>query len=79
MGHLAMSGDFLKNFIEVQLIYNSKVIQLYIYIYAFFHIFSLVIYHRILNMVLSAIQQDLVVYPFNIRDTFIVTTVDIVS
>ena len=49
------------------------------YIYAFFHIFSIVIYHRILNIVLSAIQQDLVVYPFNIRDTFIVTTVDIVS
>ena len=49
-------------FIEVQLIYNvfllySKVILLYIYIYIHFLIFfSIMVYHRILNIVLCAIQ-----------------------
>ena len=58
------------------LVYN-KVIQLYIYIYIcicvcvciyiyihiLFHIFSIMIYYRILSVVPCAIQQDLV-YPF---------------
>ena len=33
----------------------------YIYIYIFF---SITVYHRILNIVLCAIQEDLVIYPF---------------
>ena len=37
-----------------------------IYIYTFFIFFSIMVYHRIVNIVRSAIQQDLVVYPFYI-------------
>ena len=51
--------------------YDCKVTQLYIcvcvyiYIYTFFFIFfSIIVYHRILNIVPCAIQQDFVVYPF---------------
>ena len=50
---------------------NSKVIQLcvyiyiYIYIYTFLFIFfSIMIYHRILNIASCAIQQDFVAYLF---------------
>ena len=39
----------------------SKVIQLYIYAF-FFIFFSIMVYHRILNIVPCALQQDLVVY-----------------
>ena len=28
--------------------------------------FSIMVYHRILNIVLSAVRQDLVVYPFHL-------------
>ena len=56
---------FLKNVIEVSFVYKfllySEVIQLciciYVYICIFFSIFfSFVVYHRILNVVLRAIQ-----------------------
>ena len=56
-------------FIEAQLIYNfvliSTVQQSDSVIYTFsFIIFSTMAYHRILNIVLCDIQQDLSVYPF---------------
>ena len=60
---------YLFVFNEVQLIYNvvqslpySKVTQLYTYI-LFFIFFSIMVYHRILNMVPCAMPYDLVVYP----------------
>ena len=34
-----------------------------IYTFFFIYIFSITVYHRILNIVLCAIQEDLVVYP----------------
>ena len=38
---------------------------IYIYIYIFFFtLFSIMVYHRILNTVLYTIQEDLVAYPF---------------
>ena len=57
------------NFIEVQLIYNivliSAVQQSDSVIHIFFFIsFSIMVYHRILNIVSCAIHQDLAVYPF---------------
>lgn len=60
------------------MIYNSKSNLAYIYIYIY--IFSCIILdYQILHIVLYAIQQELVAYPFNIRDTSIVTTADILS
>ena len=63
---------FLK--IEVQLIYNVVLITaiqqsdsvIHIYTVFFKIFFSIMVYHRILNIVPCAIQQDLVVYPFYI-------------
>ena len=62
---------FLKSllfFTEGQLIYNvvpislySKVIQLYLYRHLFFIFFSIVVYHRILNIVHGAIQENFIV------------------
>ena len=67
---------FFLNFIDVSLTYNAMLIStvqqndsviyiyvcvcVYIYIYTFF---SILAYHRILNIVPCAIQKDLVVYP----------------
>ena len=45
---------------------HSKVIQICIYIHIHFHILFHIVYYRILNIVLCAIQQDLVVYLFYI-------------
>ena len=43
---------------------DSVIYILYIYIYTFFvTFFSILVYHRILNIVPCAIQKDLVVYP----------------
>ena len=62
---------FKMYFIEVQLIYNvvlTSTIQQndsVKHIYTFFFIFfSIMFYHRILNIAPCAIEQDLVVYPF---------------
>ena len=66
------SSLLLKNFyfIEAWLIYKvmlySKMIQLYI---TFFFIFiSIIVYHRVLNIVPCATQQELIVYPFSIKE-----------
>ena len=61
-------GDFLT---EVKSIYDvalispiyRRVTQLYTF---FFIFFSIMVYHRILNIVPCAIQEDFVVYPFYI-------------
>ena len=60
-------------FIEVQLIHNVVLISAVqqsdsvIHMYTFFFIlFSIMVYHRILNRVPCAIQSDLVVYSFYI-------------
>ena len=58
---------FFLKFIEVQLIYNIVLISTVqqndsvIHMYAFF---SIMVYHRILNIVLCDVHEDLVVYPF---------------
>ena len=39
-----------------------KVTQLYIYMFSFIF-FSIIAYRRILNTVISAVEQDFVVYP----------------
>ena len=61
-------------FIEVQLIYTVVLISAVqqsdsvIHMYTFFFIlFSIMVYHRILNIVPCAVQQDLVVYPSYIQ------------
>ena len=50
-------------------------IYVYIYIYTHTHIFmlfflffSIMVYHRIMNIILCAIQSDLVVHPFYIEE-----------
>ena len=66
-------------FAEVYLLYNvvisaiqqsDSVLYIYIYIYTHTHtlffIFFSIFVHRILNIVLSAIQQDLVAYPVHV-------------
>ena len=68
-------------FIEVQLIYNITLISAveqsdsvsHMYIYILFHIFCIMIYHRILNIVPCAIQKDLVVYPLCIYQVALLT------
>ena len=41
---------------------------IYIYIYTFFFIFfSIMVYHRVLNIVPRAVQEDLVAHPFYIQ------------
>ena len=67
------SSIFFKKNIEVQLIYNivlvsavqkiDSVLHIYIYIH-FLILFSLMVCHKILNIIPCAIQQDLAVYPF---------------
>ena len=59
-------------FIEEQLNYNVVLITAVqqsdsvIHVYILFHIFSIMVYHKILNTVACAIQQGLVIYPFYI-------------
>ena len=64
----------LFDFIEVQLIYNVALISAVqqndsvIHIYTLFFIFfSIMVYPRILNIVLCATRQNLVVYPFCVQ------------
>ena len=47
-------------------IYTYTHTHIYIYIYILFHILSIMVYHRVLNIVPCAIQEDLV-YPFYIQ------------
>ena len=71
---VGMGQEFSQNkftlLIEVQLTYNAVPISAVqqsdsgIHRYTFFIVFSIIVYHRILNIVPCAIHQDLVVYPF---------------
>ena len=77
-GNYIFSLTFLiKSFIEVELVYNIVLVSdvqwsdsvcvcvcvyIHIHIYSFLTLFSIVVYHRILNIVPSAIQEDFVVY-----------------
>ena len=45
----------------------SKVTQFYTYRPSFFIYFSMTVYHRVLNIVSCALQEDLVVYPSYIQ------------
>ena len=47
-------------------IYMHIYIYIYIYTHILFVFFSIMVYHRILNIVLCAVQWDLLVYPFYI-------------
>ena len=65
--------SFYMFLIEVSLIYNVMLISpvqqsvSVIHIYTFLFIFfSVTVYHRILNIVPCALQQDLVVYPSHV-------------
>ena len=45
--------------------YTAKLLSYtHINIYIIFHIFSIMVYHKILSIVFCVIQYDLVVYPF---------------
>ena len=49
---------------------RDSVIYIYIYVYThtfFFIFFSIMVYHRVLNIVPCAIQEDLVAHPFYIQ------------
>ena len=70
---ISLSLAIIIFFIEVQLIHNVVLISAVqksdsvIHIHTFFFIlFSIMVNHRILNIVHCAVQQDLVVYLFSI-------------
>ena len=52
---------FTEGYNVVPISLYSKVIQLYLYRHLFFIFFSIVVYHRILNIVHGAIQENFIV------------------